>query len=158
MKLIMFIFLVVSINGCISLLPRCDIKELCHYSSFYHDAPQVQRLNFEKLNSKEQVTVFIYGVKYLYYRPYDVIDALKNRSPNILPILIDMVEQYEGPYVREFSMEICQSIMTRYPEVRNDSRVNQFIMDSQKIVLQEKAESDEIMKNYYLKKGVVVPK
>jgi len=61
----------------------------------------------------------MYGVKYRHHMPYNIVDELKTRDPNILPILIDMVEQYESPYenpyIRKFAIDICESIMARYP-------------------------------------------
>lgn len=150
MKLIMVIFLLAFMNGCINFLPRCDTKELCHYSHFYDSVtPQLRRLNFEKLNYKDQVAVFIYGVKYRHHMPYDVVSALERRDPSVLPVLIGMVEQYSTPYTRKFAIDICESIITHYPEVESDSRVIQFIMESKKIVLQAKVKEDKIMKDYY---------
>ncbi len=152
MKLIMIVFLLVFMNGCITLLPKCDIKELCHYGSFYDSVtPQLQQLNLEKLNYKDQVAVLIYGVKYRHHMPYNIVDALKTRDPSILPLLIGMVERYSSLYTRKFAIDICESIIAHHPEVESDSRVAQFIMESKKIVLQEKIKADKITKDYYEK-------
>jgi len=148
-KIGVMILLSLLISGCYGAVPRCDIMELCHYSNFYDGVSmQIRKDNFDQLSPKNQVEVFIYGVKYRHHMPFGIIDRMKAKDPSVLPILIDIVEKYGDPRVRDISVKICEAIIVSYPEVKKDKRVSQFVIESKEIVRQEKSKTDEIIRQY----------